>query len=237
MTEALDTERGHLSTRSIRTFVLRQGRLTEAQRRALDTLLPRWGLSYRPEPLDAPSVFGRSAPLVLEIGSGMGETTAKIAAANPGTDFLAVEVHGPGVGNLLNLIETQGLTNLRVIQHDALEVLEHMIAPGTLAGIHLFFPDPWPKKRHHKRRIVQPGFVALAAERLTPGGYLHCATDWQDYAEWMQEVLSAEPRLESIHPDPAERPSWRPETKFERRGRALGHGVWDFVYRRRAETT
>jgi tRNA (guanine-N7-)-methyltransferase len=237
MTEALDTERGHLSTRSIRTFVLRQGRLTEAQRRALDTLLPRWGLPYRPEPLDAPSVFGRSAPLVLEIGSGMGETTAKIAAANPGTDFLAVEVHGPGVGNLLNLIETQGLTNLRVIQHDALEVLEHMIAPGTLAGIHLFFPDPWPKKRHHKRRIVQPSFVALAAERLAPGGYLHCATDWQDYAEWMQEVLSAEPRLESIHPDPTERPSWRPETKFERRGRALGHGVWDFVYRRRAETT
>lgn len=237
MTEALDTERGHLSTRSIRTFVLRQGRLTEAQRRALDTLLPRWGLPYRPEPLDAPSVFGRSAPLVLEIGSGMGETTAKIAAANPGTDFLAVEVHGPGVGNLLNLIETQGLTNLRVIQHDALEVLEHMIAPGMLAGIHLFFPDPWPKKRHHKRRIVQPSFVALAAERLAPGGYLHCATDWQDYAEWMQEVLSAEPRLESIHPDPTERPSWRPETKFERRGRALGHGVWDFVYRRRAETT
>lgn len=237
MTEALDTERGHLSTRSIRTFVLRQGRLTEAQRRALDTLLPRWGLPYRPEPLDAPSVFGRSAPLVLEIGSGMGETTAKIAAANPGTDFLAVEVHGPGVGNLLNLIETQGLTNLRVIQHDALEVLEHMIAPGMLAGIHLFFPDPWPKKRHHKRRIVQPGFVALATERLAPGGYLHCATDWQDYAEWMQEVLSAEPRLESIHPDPTERPSWRPETKFERRGRALGHGVWDFVYRRRAETT
>jgi tRNA (guanine-N7-)-methyltransferase len=237
MTQALDTERGHLSTRSIRTFVLRQGRLTEAQRRALDTLLPRWGLPYRPEPLDAPSVFGRSAPLVLEIGSGMGETTAKIAAANPGTDFLAVEVHGPGVGNLLNLIETQGLTNLRVIQHDALEVLEHMIAPGTLAGIHLFFPDPWPKKRHHKRRIVQPGFVALAAERLTPGGYLHGATDWEEYAQWMEEVLSAEPRLESIHPDPTERPSWRPETKFERRGRALGHGVWDFVYRRRAETT
>ena len=235
MTQALDAERGHLSTRSIRTFVLRQGRLTEAQRRALDTLLPRWGLPYRPEPLDAPSIFGRSAPLVLEIGSGMGETTARIAAANPGSDFLAVEVHGPGVGNLLNLIETQGLTNLRVIQHDALEVLEHMIAPGTLAGIHLFFPDPWPKKRHHKRRIVQPGFVALAAERLAPGGYLHCATDWEEYAQWMEEVLSAEPRLESIHPDPTERPSWRPETKFECRGRALGHGVWDFVYRRRAE--
>jgi len=145
MTQTLDAERGHLSTRSIRTFVLRQGRLTEAQRRALDTLLPRWGLPYRPEPLDAPSIFGRSAPLVLEIGAGMGETTAKIAAANPGSDFLAVEVHGPGVGNLLNLIETQGLTNLRVIQHDALEVLEHMIAPGTLAGIHLFFPIPGRK--------------------------------------------------------------------------------------------
>jgi tRNA (guanine-N7-)-methyltransferase len=235
MTQALDAERGHLSTRSIRTFVLRQGRLTEAQRRALETLLPRWGLPYRPEPLDPLAVFGRRAPLVLEIGSGMGETTAKIAAANPGSDFLAVEVHGPGVGNLLNLIETQGLTNLRVVQHDALEVLEHMIAPGTLAGIHLFFPDPWPKKRHHKRRIVQPGFVALAAERLAPGGYLHCATDWEEYAQWMEAVLAAEPLLESVHPDPTARPSWRPETKFERRGRALGHGVWDFVYRRRAE--
>ncbi|MGD9952217.1 MAG: tRNA (guanosine(46)-N7)-methyltransferase TrmB [Burkholderiales bacterium] len=214
--------------RGIRSFVLRQGRTTPSQQRALDELTPRYGIEYRPETLDPKQVFRREAPLVLEIGSGMGETTAAIAAARPDTDFIAVEVHGPGVGGLLKRIEEQGLKNLRVIRHDAVEVLEHMIADGALAGIHLFFPDPWPKKRHHKRRLVQPGFAALAARKLAPGGHLHAATDWMDYAGHMMEVLDAEPSLERA-PGIAERPA----TKFEQRGLRLGHEVRDLFYRRR----
>jgi tRNA (guanine-N7-)-methyltransferase len=166
---------------------------------------------------------------VLEIGSGMGETTARIAAERPDTDFIAVEVHGPGVGSLLKLIEAQGLKNLRVIRHDALEVLEHMIADASLAAIHLFFPDPWPKKRHHKRRLVQAGFAALAARKLAPGGLLHVATDWEDYAGQIVEVLMAEPGLRR---DNGAQP--RPATKFELRGLKLGHKVHDLVFRRRS---
>jgi tRNA (guanine-N7-)-methyltransferase len=189
--------------------------------------MPVHGVAFRAEPLDPAAVFGRRAPLVLEIGSGMGETTASIAAARPDTDFLAVEVHGPGVGSLLKRIDESGLKNLRVIRHDALEVLEHMVADGSLAGIHLFFPDPWPKKRHHKRRLVQPAFAALAARKLAPGGILHAATDWEAYAAQMAEVLDAEPLL--VRAAARERPA----TKFERRGVRLGHQVRDLVYRRR----
>ncbi len=215
-------------TRGIRSYVLRQGRTTPAQRRALDELLPALGLAYRPEILQPRAVFGREAPLVLEIGSGMGETTAQIAAEQPGTDFIAVEVHGPGVGSLLKRIAEQRLANLRLIRHDAAEVLEHMIADGALAGLHLFFPDPWPKKRHHKRRLVQPAFAALAARKLAPGGYLHAATDWPEYAEQMARVFDAEPLLAR-----AVQPGARPLTKFEQRGLKLGHEVRDLVYRRR----
>ena len=213
--------------RGIRSYVLRQGRTTPAQQRSLEALMPAYGIEYRQESLDPREVFGRTAPLVLEIGSGMGETTASIAQAQPDTDFIAVEVHGPGIGSLLKRIGEQGLRNLRVIRHDALEVLEHMIPDGSLAGIHLFFPDPWPKKRHHKRRLVQPAFAALAARKLAPGGYLHAATDWDDYAAQIAEVLQAEPGLRRAAAGAA-----RPATKFELRGLRLGHRVHDFHFRR-----
>lgn len=217
----------------IRSYVLRQGRVSNAQRRAHDTLLPRYGIPYGDHAVDLDAVFGRTAPRILEIGCGMGETTVAIAAANPGTDYLGIEVHTPGVGSLLKQIDEQGLTNVRVIQHDAVAVLQNMIAPASLDGMHIFFPDPWPKKRQQKRRLIQPAFVALAASRLKPGGYLHAATDWQDYAEQMLAVLGAEPALVNTAAGYAERPSYRPQTKFETRGLRLGHGVWDIVFRRR----
>ena len=219
--------------RPIRSYVLRQGRVSPAQKRALDTLAAKYAITFVPQTIDARAIFGRAAPLVLEIGSGMGETTAEIARSQPDTDFLAVEVHGPGVGSLLNRIEAEKLANLRVIRHDAVEVLENMIADASLAGIHLFFPDPWPKKRHHKRRLVQPAFAALAAQKLAPGGYLHAATDWPDYAEQMLAVFSAEPLLENTVSGFAPRPAHRPLTKFERRGLGLGHAVHDLLFRRR----
>jgi tRNA (guanine-N7-)-methyltransferase len=208
--------------------VLRQGRTTPAQQRALDELFPRFGISFSNSLVDPKTLFGRSAPLVLEIGSGMGETTAEIAAAHPETDFIAVEVHGPGVGSLLRRIHEKDLANLRVIRHDAVEVLERMIPDGALAGLHLFFPDPWPKKRHHKRRLVQPPFAALAARKLAPGGYLHAATDWLDYLEQMEAVFSGEPLLEKTQARKT-----RPTTKFERRGIGLGNPVRDLLFVRR----
>lgn len=219
--------------RPIRSYVLRQGRTSAAQKRALEALSAKYAIAFTQQPIDARAIFGRSAPLVLEIGSGMGETTAAIARAQPDTDFIAVEVHGPGVGSLLNRIEAEGIANLRVIRHDAIEVLEHMVADATLAGIHLFFPDPWPKKRHHKRRLVQPAFAALAARKLAPGGYLHAATDWLDYAEQMLAVFCAEPLLANAAAGYAARPAHRPLTKFERRGLGLGHAVHDLLFRRR----
>jgi len=222
-----------MTHRPIRSFVLRQGRISNAQVRALETLLPRYGIPYREAPLDLDEVFGRSAPKVLEIGFGMGETSARIAAEHPENDYLGIEVHSPGVGSLLKRIEELGLTNLRVIQHDAVEVLKHMLAPGSLDGVHIFFPDPWPKKRHHKRRLIQPEFVSLLCERLKPGGCLHAATDWEDYAEHILAVLSAEPRLVNTAEGYAPRPGYRPLTKFEQRGLRLGHGVWDIVFRKR----
>jgi tRNA (guanine-N7-)-methyltransferase len=217
----------------IRSFVLRAGRMGPGQQRALQELGPRFVLPYAPQPLDLDATFGRHAPRVLEIGFGMGDATAQVAAAQPGTDFIGIEVHAPGVGALLKRIGELALSNLRLIQHDAVPVLEHMIPPHSLAGVHLWFPDPWHKKKHHKRRLVQPAFVDLLASRLAPGGYLHCATDWQPYAEQMLQVLSAAPGLANSADAAAgyaPRPPWRPLTKFEARGLRLGHGVWDLVF-------
>ncbi|MEM5331558.1 tRNA (guanosine(46)-N7)-methyltransferase TrmB [Paraburkholderia sp. JHI2823] len=224
-----------LHLRRIRSFVTRAGRVSTGQRRALDELGPRFVVPYQPEAADWDAVFGRHAPRVLEIGFGMGASTAEIAALRREEDFLGVEVHEPGVGALLKLVGEQNLENIRIIQHDAVEVLEHMIAPASLDGVHIFFPDPWHKARHHKRRLIQPKFVALLVSRMKPGAYLHCATDWQNYAEQMLEVLGAEPALENTAADYAPRPDYRPVTKFERRGLRLGHGVWDLVFRRRAD--
>ena len=218
--------------RSIRSFVVRAGRMGPGQTRALAELGPRFVLPCMAQAADFDQLFGRSAPRVLEIGFGMGDATAQIAQALPGTDFIGVEVHTPGVGALLKRIGEMDLTNLRLIQHDAVEVLEHMIAPDTLAGVHVFFPDPWHKKKHNKRRLIQSGFVHHLASRIAPGGYLHCATDWQAYAEQMLAVLSAEPLLRNTSTDYAPRPDYRPLTKFENRGLKLGHGVWDLVFTR-----
>jgi tRNA (guanine-N7-)-methyltransferase len=220
-----------LSSRPIRSYVLRQGRTTPAQKRALETLFQVYGVPFRAEPISGYAIFGRTAPLVLEIGSGMGETTAAIAQAHPEADFIAAEVHGPGVGSLLNRIESLQLRNLRVIRHDAVDVLDTMIADASLAAIHLFFPDPWPKKRHHKRRLVQPEFAALAARKLAPGATLHAATDWTDYAEHIDEVFSSQPLLEKANAGLVSRPA----TKFEARGKRLGHPIRDLYWRRRAE--
>jgi tRNA (guanine-N7-)-methyltransferase len=222
-----------LPLRPIRSFVLRQGRFSLAQQRACRVLLPRFGIPYVPSLLDLAAIFGRDNPKILEIGSGMGEATAAIAEAQPDRDFLAIEVHSPGVGGLLKLIEDKSLTNIRIVQHDAAEVVAHMIAPGALAGIHIFFPDPWPKKRHHKRRLLQPEFITALAERLAPSGYLHVATDWKDYATDILATASAEALLVNTTAAFAPRPAYRPATKFERRGLQLGHGVWDIVFERR----
>lgn len=219
--------------RTIRSFVLRQGRVSNAQQRAWDTLFPKFGIEYAAEPLDATAVFGRSAPLFLEIGSGMGETTVEIAKAHPGNNYIAIEVHLPGVGSLLKMLEEESLPNLRVIRHDAVDVLETMIPDASLAGIHVFFPDPWPKMRHHKRRLIQPPLVALAARKLAPGAYLHLATDWEEYAGHMLAVLAAEPLLENTASGYAPRPGYRPQTRFEARGLKLGHAVHDVIFRRK----
>ena len=195
-------------------------------------LMPRFGVPFSGQILDLEAVFGRKAPKVLEIGFGMGETTAKIALENPEIDYLGIEVHSPGVGALLKRIEEHALTNIRIVQHDAVDVVGTMVPPGCLAGIHVFFPDPWPKKRHHKRRLIQPAFAELLASRLAPGGFLHAATDWQEYAEHILATLSAVASLENPHGGFAARPEARPETKFELRGHRLGHGSWDIIFRK-----
>ena len=218
--------------RPIRSFVLRAGRMGSGQTRALEELGPRFVLPFSAVPLDFTALFGRQAPVVLEIGFGMGDATAAIAQQLPGTDFLGVEVHAPGVGALLRQIGERELTNLRIVRHDAVEVLQAMVPLASLAGIHLFFPDPWHKKRHHKRRLIQPPFVAALARHLAPGGTLHCATDWAPYAQQMLQVLSAEPLLANTATAYAPRPDYRPLTKFESRGLKLGHGVWDLVFTR-----
>ncbi|HLV28378.1 MAG TPA: tRNA (guanosine(46)-N7)-methyltransferase TrmB [Burkholderiaceae bacterium] len=222
-------------TTHIRSFVHRRAHITPSQREALDRLMPLWAIPYAPRQLDFEQVFGRKAPTVLEIGFGMGETTEKIALARPDDNFLGVEVFNAGVGAMLKRIDESGLTNVRVIQHDAVEVLKDMIPPDSLAGVHIYFPDPWPKKRHHKRRLIQPPLIKLLASRMKPGAYIHLATDWENYAEQMLEVLNGETALENtVAEGYAPRPDFRPQTKFETRGLRLGHGVWDLIFKRKA---
>ncbi len=220
-------------TTRIRSFVVRPGRLGPGQARALAELAPRFLLPFADRPLDVERAFGRAAPLVVEIGFGMGVATIGMALAAPQTNFLGIEVHPPGVGSLLKQIGETGAANVRIVRHDAVEVLEKMVEPASLAGVNVFFPDPWHKTRHHKRRLVQPPFVQLLASRLGPHGLLHCATDWQPYAEQMLAVLSAEPLLVNTADGFVPRPATRPVTKFENRGLARGHGVWDLVFARR----
>lgn len=219
--------------RAVRSFVVRGGRIGSGQQRALAELGPRYVVPYVGTPVDFAALFGRRAPLVVEIGFGMGDATARIAQARPDIDFVGIEVHTPGIGALLKRIGELDLANVRIVQHDAVDVLRHMVAPASLEGVHVFFPDPWHKKRHHKRRLIQPEFVSLLASRLAPDGIVHCATDWQPYAEQMLAVLSAEPLLVNTAASYAPRPDYRPPTKFEQRGLRLGHGVWDLVFSRR----
>jgi len=226
-------DKPHPLHRRLKSFVKRAGRTTEGQARAFAELGPLFLIPYKPEPLDLTAAFGgRAAPTVLEIGFGMGEATAHIATVMPEINFLCCEVHEPGVGALLKRIGEQSITNIRICAHDAVDVLDHMLRPDSLAGVHVFFPDPWHKKRHNKRRLIQPEFVKKLAEHLRPGGYIHCATDWQPYAEQMLEVLSAEPLLRNTAEGYAPKPEYRPLTKFENRGLKLGHGVWDLVFQR-----
>lgn len=222
----------HDERHTIRSFVLRAGRMGSGQQKALDELGPRFVLPYRPSHLDLDAVFRRHAEKILEIGFGMGGATAEIASAARDKDFLGIEVHTPGVGALLKQIGERNLTNLLIIQHDAVQVLQHMLPDCSLDGVHIYFPDPWHKARHHKRRLIQPAFVALLTRKIKPGGYLHLATDWENYAEQMLEVLSAESRLKNTADGYAPRPNYRPLTKFELRGLRLGHGVRDLVFQR-----
>jgi tRNA (guanine-N7-)-methyltransferase len=221
--------------RSIRSFVMRGGRITEAQQRALDSLWPRYGIAFEPVPLDFAATFGREAPISLEIGFGNGENLAAQAAMHPQRNYLGVEVHRPGVGRLLLGLDEQQLPHVRIICHDAVEVLTHQVAAQTLDEVLILFPDPWPKKRHHKRRLVQGPFVELVADRLRAGGVLRFATDWQPYADAVLEVLNANPRLHNLAPDGTfvPRPTERNPTRFEKRGERLGHAVWDLAFERR----
>ncbi|OYU32135.1 MAG: tRNA (guanosine(46)-N7)-methyltransferase TrmB [Comamonadaceae bacterium PBBC2] len=222
--------------RTIKTYVLRAGRMGSGQVRAFDQFGPQFLVPYKAERLDVQAAFGRSAPLILEIGFGMGDATAKIAQVRPDDNFLCCEVHEPGVGALLKRCGEESIGNIRIVQHDAVEVMDHMLGKDSLDGVHIFFPDPWHKSRHHKRRLIQSPFVQRLAEHIKPGGYLHLATDWQPYAEQMLAVVSAEPLLantaEAGAGGYANKPDYRPLTKFENRGIQLGHGVWDLVFRR-----
>jgi len=228
-----DTPEQH-PRRGIKSFVVRAGRMGSGQVKALAELGPKFVLPFKPaERLNPAAVFDRTAPLVFEIGFGMGDATAKIAQALADTDFIGCEVHGPGVGALLKHIDEKQIGNIRIFQFDAVEVLEQMVAPDSLDGVHIFFPDPWHKKKHNKRRLIQSEFVAKLVRHIKPGGYLHLATDWEPYAQQMLEVLSAEPMLENTAAGYAPKPAYRPLTKFENRGIKLGHGVWDLVFKRR----
>ena len=220
--------------REIRSFVLRQGRFTPAQQRAFDELWPRFGLDYNGQPRDYDAVFGRQAPRVLEIGFGNGDALRFAARQDPARDYIGIEVHAPGVGRLLNALAEDGSDHVRLYHHDAVEVLRHEVAEGSLDEVRIYFPDPWHKKRHNKRRLIQPEFAALLVSRLRVGGRLHAATDWQDYAEQMWDVLDATTGLVNRAGPRGQvpRPDWRPQTHFETRGQKLGHGVWDLVYDR-----
>jgi tRNA (guanine-N7-)-methyltransferase len=217
----------------IRSFIRRQGRITQGQQLALDNHWHNYCLDPNAD-YDFHQVFGRAAPLIVEIGFGAGDSLAKMAAANPENDYIGIEVHKPGVGHLMLLLDQQNITNVRIYCHDAIDIMEHKIKDNSLAGVHLFFPDPWPKKKHHKRRIVRPSFVELLTRKLQPDGYFHAATDWENYAENMLEVLSEGVGLSnaSASGDYCERPEYRPLTKFEQRGIRLGHGVWDLIFRK-----
>ncbi|MFB4202373.1 tRNA (guanine-N(7)-)-methyltransferase [wastewater metagenome] len=215
--------------RPVRSFVRREGRLTGGQQRALERLYPRYGIEPGEGVIDLTAAFGREAPVVLDIGFGDGEALAEMAQAHPERSYLGIEVYRTGVGRLLRRLEEDGIDNVRVMDADAVAILRQHIAPAGLAGVNLFFPDPWPKKRHHKRRMVQPEWLALVASRLRPGGFLHLATDWENYAEHMLEVVSASPDFDNPHGGYAPDPGERPVTKFERRGRRKGHGVWDLI--------
>jgi tRNA (guanine-N7-)-methyltransferase len=219
--------------RAIKSYVLRAGRMGPGQTRAFDQFGAKFLLPYQAQRLDPSAAFGRPAPLILEIGFGMGDATAKIAHTRPNDNFLCCEVHAPGVGALLKRCGEELIDNIRIVQHDAVEVMDHMLGDNSLDGVHIFFPDPWHKSRHHKRRLIQGPFVHRLVQHIRPGGYLHLATDWQPYAEQMLEVLSAEPLLHNTAEGFAPKPDYRPVTKFENRGLKLGHGVWDLVFLRR----
>ena len=221
--------------KAIKSYVRRAGRTTTGQAKAFEDLGPRFLLKYQPKPLDAMTAYGRPGQLILEIGFGMGEATAHIARVRPDDNFLCCEVHEPGVGALLKRIGEQEIGNIRILQHDAVEVIDNMLPLNSIDGVHIFFPDPWHKKKHNKRRLIQSPLIAKLAQRIRPGGYIHCATDWQPYAEQILQVLSAEPLLRnrSAHAEGfADKPEYRPLTKFENRGLKLGHGVWDLVFER-----
>ena len=226
-------EEGREGYGHIKSYVRRAGRMSSAQENYYAEMMPKIGVVYALQAIDLAAVYGRNAPKILEIGTRMGETTAQIADANRDNDYLGVEVHVPGVGALCKQIAERELTNLRICQHDAVEVVRDMLSEGSLDGVHVFFPDPWHKARHNKRRLIQSPFVALLASRLKPGGYFHCATDWEEYAHQMLEVLSAEPTLVNSAEGFAPRPDYRPLTKFENRGLRLGHGVWDVIFRKK----
>ncbi|MDD5580409.1 MAG: tRNA (guanosine(46)-N7)-methyltransferase TrmB [Methylobacter sp.] len=217
----------------IRSFIRRQGRITQGQQLALDNYWDRYCLDSKVD-YDFGRVFGRDAPLYVEIGFGNGDSLAKMAAANPDKDYIGIEVHRPGIGHLMLQLQQQGISNVRIYCHDAVEIFEQKITDNSVAGIYLFFPDPWPKQRHHKRRIVRPAFVELLVKKLKPGGYFHAATDWQNYAENMLAVLSAGTGMSNISTTGCycERPDYRPLTKFEQRGLSLGHGVWDLIFKK-----
>ena len=233
-TEAVTPESEPTHRRGIKSFVLRQGHMTAAQQKAIDEQWARVGVDYWPQVVDLDAVFQSAKPKVLEIGFGMGTATAEIARALPDMDFLAIDVHGPGVGNLCKLIAEQNIGNIRVMRHDAVEVVENMLAESSLHGIHIFFPDPWHKKRHNKRRLIQVPFVQKLLPKLQSGGYIHLATDWEEYALQMLDVLNQFPEeLQNTAADFAPTPAYRPETKFEARGKRLGHGVWDLVFRKK----
>ena len=229
-----DKDPSDVRLRSVRSFVLRAGRATAGQQRALTQLWPKYGVEFSPAALDLPTLFGRAAPRMLEIGFGAGEALLEFASAHPEIDCIGVEVHRPGVGRLLLGAEAATLSNLRVICHDAVEVLQHQLPPASIALVHIFFPDPWPKKRHHKRRLIQPAFVELLAKVIAPGGTLRLATDWEPYAQHMREVIDASSAFANIAADAGfvARSAERTLTRFERRGQRLGHGVWDLEYRR-----
>jgi len=228
-----DPETGKFMRR-VRSFVLREGRLTPGQERAIERSWPEYGLTRNMGQLDFAEVFGRKAPVVFEIGYGMGHALAQMAAENPHMDFIGVEVHRPGVGALLMEVERLGLTNVRTFCDDAVDILEHCIPAESLHRVQLYFPDPWHKKKHHKRRIVQAAFIGLVHSKVQPAGILHMATDWEDYAEHMLTVMESVQGWQNTSNERpfVQRPEWRPETKFERRGKRLGHGVWDMLYER-----